>query len=62
VLKDRTCGSGYGALGTEFQRDRLALRAEARDYVCCFKAPVTGVKSKTRNDVGLSLGFAYHLW
>ena len=62
ALADRSCAAGYGAIGTEFQLDRLALRAEARDYVYCFKAPVIGVKSKTRYDVGLSLGLAYHIW
>jgi hypothetical protein len=60
-LKDRTCFAGYGALGTEFQIARTALRIEARDNVFCYRSPVTGVSSKTRNDVGLSFGVAYHL-
>ena len=43
------------------QLARTALRPEARDNVFCFRSPVSGVGSKTRNDVGLSLGIAYHL-
>ena len=59
-LEDQTCTSAYGAVGTEFQLARTALRIEARDNVFCFKSPVSGVSSKTRNDIGLSLGVAYH--
>lgn len=59
-LIDRTCTSGYGALGTEFQIARTAIRLEGRDNIFCFKSPLPFVKSKTRNDVGLSLGLAYH--
>lgn len=60
-LADKTCFAGYGALGTEFQVARTALRVEARDNVFCYRSPVPGVSSQTRNDVGLSLGVAYHL-
>ncbi len=60
-LTDKTCFAGYGALGTEFQIARTALRLEARDNVFCYRSPVPGVSSKTRNDIGLSLGVAYHL-
>jgi len=60
-LKDQTCFAGYGAVGTEFQIARTALRLEARDNVFCYRSPVPGVSSQTRNDIGLSLGFAYHL-
>lgn len=59
-LDNQTCTAGYGALGTEFQLARTALRLEARDNLFCFKSPVAGVSSKTRNDIGLSLGVAYH--
>jgi hypothetical protein len=59
-LSDRTCGAGYGSLGSEFQLDRVALRLEARDNVFCYRSPIAGVSSRTRNDVGLSFGFAYH--
>ena len=60
-LADKTCFAGYGALGTEFQLARTALRLEARDNVFCYRSPVPGVSSQTRNDIGLSLGIAYHL-
>jgi hypothetical protein len=60
-LANKTCFAGYGALGTEFQIARTALRLEARDHVFCYRSPVSGVSSTTRNDVGLSLGVAYHL-
>jgi hypothetical protein len=58
-LKNRTCLAGYGALGTEFQIARAAIRLEARDNVFCYNSPVIDQK-KTRNDVGLALGLAYH--
>ena len=54
------CFAGYGSIGAETQRFEGALRLEARDYVTCFESPLTGVK-KTRNDVGLTLGFVYHV-
>ena len=59
-LKNRTCAAGYGALGAEFELNRAAIRLEGRDNVFCFRSPLPNVKSKTRNDVGLSLGLAYH--
>ncbi|HKG91105.1 MAG TPA: hypothetical protein VKA84_04365 [Gemmatimonadaceae bacterium] len=60
ALKDRSCAAGYGALGTEFQWGATALRLEARDMVHCYRSPLAGVKSKTRQDLGLSLGVAFH--
>lgn len=59
-LSDRTCAAGYGALGSEFQLDRVALRFEARDNVFCYRSPLPGVASSTQNDIGLAFGFAYH--
>lgn len=59
-LLDRTSPAGYGALGVEFQIARTAIRFEGRDNIFTFKSPQPFVKSKTRNDVGLSLGLAYH--
>jgi hypothetical protein len=56
----KACVAGYGSTGAEFQRFTGAVRLEARDYVSCFESPVSGSK-KTRNDVGLSLGFVYHM-
>lgn len=57
----RTCTSGYGALGTEFQKLAIALRAESRGYVNCFKQPLTN-KKLTRADMTFAFGFAYHLF
>ena len=59
-LKDQTCVAGYGALGTELQLRRVALRLEGRDNLYCFKSPVGGVESVTRSDFGFALGLAYH--
>lgn len=59
-LENRTCSSGYGALGAELEFDRTAIRLEGRDNVFCFRSALPGIKSRTRNDVGLSLGLAYH--
>lgn len=60
-LNDKTCFAGYGALGTEFQIARTALRLEARHNVFRYLSPMPGVSAQTRNDIGLSLGIAYHL-
>lgn len=59
-LSNNTCAAGYGALGSEFQFDKVALRFEARDNVFCYRSPIAGVATATRNDVGLAFGFAYH--
>lgn len=59
-LTNRTCAAGYGALGAELEFNRTALRLEGRDNLFCFRSALPGIKSRTRNDVGLSLGLAYH--
>jgi len=59
-LRDRTGYSGYGTLGMEFQIGRSALRVETRGNVFNFKSPFVGEKAKTRGDVGLTAGYAYH--
>jgi hypothetical protein len=60
-LENRACVSLYGALGTEFQLGHTALRLEARDNVFCYRSPVAGVATTTRNDVGVMFGLAYHI-
>jgi hypothetical protein len=60
TLSDRSCAAAYGSLGSELQIARMALRFEARDNVFCYKSPVAGVDAKTRNDVVLAFGVAYH--
>jgi len=60
-ISDKTCTAGYGAVGTEFQVAKTALRLEARDNVFCYQSPFGGQASETRNDVGLTLGVAYHI-
>jgi hypothetical protein len=52
--------AAYGALGTEFQYRGVALRLEARDYVQRFEYPDRAL-TKTRNDVGLMAGLAFHV-
>lgn len=59
-VQTTSCLAGYGTLGAELQRNVIALRAEARDYLSCFESPISG-KKHTRNDLGLTIGFAYHL-
>ena len=59
-LENQTCAAGYVALGTEFQYGRTAIRFEGRDNMFCYKSPLPNIESKTRNDIGLSLGLAYH--
>jgi hypothetical protein len=60
ALPDRTGLSGYVALGTEFQIAPWAFRLEVRDNVFAYKAPLAGAEMEARNDIGLSLGLAYH--
>jgi hypothetical protein len=60
-LSNRTCSLAYGAVGSELQFAKVAVRLEARDNVFCYRSPIVGQESKTRNDLGLSLGVAYHL-
>lgn len=60
ALKDRTCVNGYASTGIELQAGRTALRAEARGNVFCYRAPIAGTKTGTRNDLDFSLGLAYH--
>jgi hypothetical protein len=52
--------TGYGALGTEFQIDRLAFRVEARDYLSRFKGLDGSAGSESRNDVSIVSGVAIH--
>jgi hypothetical protein len=59
-LNNKTCLAGYGALGSEFQLGRTAIRLEGRDNLFCYKSPIAGTTSKTRNDIGVMLGLAYH--
>jgi len=61
-LSNKTCALAYGAVGSEFQITKLALRLEARENVFCYRSPIVGQKSKTRNDLGLSFGIAYHVF
>jgi hypothetical protein len=59
-LADKTCTAAYGAIGSEIQLGRTALRLEGRDNVFCYKSPNFSAKTTTRNDVGVALGLAYH--
>jgi hypothetical protein len=60
-IAGQTCTAGYAAAGTEFQLAKTAFRLEARDNMFCYQSPIAGQASKTRNDVGLSLGVAFHI-
>lgn len=60
LLDDKTCAAGYGTLGSEFMLGAAALRIEARDNLFCYRSPIEGEESHTRNDLGLSLGLSYH--
>jgi hypothetical protein len=55
-----SCLAGYGTLGSEIQDGVIAFRAEARNYLSCYESPISGTK-RTRHDLGLSIGLAYHL-
>ena len=55
-----SCSTAYGSIGSELQRGIVALRADVRDYVTCFKSPVKS-GSTTRNDMSLTFGLVYHI-
>lgn len=59
-LATNTFFAGYGVVGTEFQYGVVAIRLEGRDYVSGFEDPMIG-GTETRNDMGFSLGLAYHI-
>lgn len=61
TLGTNTCTAGYATLGSEVQLRAVAFRLEAREYLSCFESPLSG-KKHTRNDVGISLGVAYHIF
>lgn len=60
ALADKTCSLAYGTIGSEFQVERMAFRLEARDNLVRYQSPFVGEPRRTRNDVGLTAGFAYH--
>jgi hypothetical protein len=60
ALDANTCLAGYAALGSELQYRATALRLEARNYAFCYDDPIVN-DSKTRNEVGLAFGVAYHI-
>lgn len=60
LLANKTCAAGYAAVGSEFNLGAAALRLEARDNLFCYRSPIEGEDSHTRNDLGLSLGMSYH--
>ena len=53
--------AGYGAFGTEFQLDRMAIRLEGRDDVTRFKGLDGNADASNRNELGINVGLAYHL-
>lgn len=53
--------AGYGAIGAEFQLNRIAIRFEARDYLTRFKGLTGNDPASTRNEVALTAGMAFHL-
>lgn len=58
----KTTFAGYGALGGEFNVQRLALRIEGRDYLSQFEGFGGGLSSKWRNDVALFAGLGFRLY
>jgi hypothetical protein len=60
MVADQTTPAAYGALGTEFQHHRVALRLELRGHAFAFRSPVPGVASANQNDLSVSIGLAYH--
>jgi hypothetical protein len=52
--------AGYVSAAVELQAERVALRGDARLYGSRFESPVSAGR-RTRYDVAISLGIAYHL-
>lgn len=59
-LEDRTCLSGYLSTGMELRAAGTGVRIEGRDNVFCYRSPLPGSRSGTRNDVSLALGLVIH--
>jgi len=59
AARTTTCVAGYGTVGSELQHNVVAFRIEARDYLSCYKPPTA--EKRTRNDLGLTFGLAYHI-
>jgi hypothetical protein len=57
--RENTWG-GYGALGTEFQMSRIAIRLEGRQTVTRFKGLTGNDKAEARSDVEIGTGMAFH--
>ena len=58
-VDSKTNFDGYAALGGDIGFGPLGLRIEGRDYVSQFK-PLTGSgDTKTRNDIGVTVGVSY---
>ena len=58
-VDSKTNVAGYGALGGDIGFGPVGLRVEARDYVSQFKPLTAGGDTKTRNDVGVTMGITY---
>lgn len=56
----QTTWGGYGALGTEFQMNRIAVRIEGRDFVTRFKGLTGDAAAEARNDIAVATGVAFH--
>jgi hypothetical protein len=61
-LTGKTYFAGYGALGGEFNVQRLAIRIEGRDYLSQFEGFTGGQSNKWRNDVALFAGLGFRLF
>ena len=59
-IGSRSCGAGYGSLGSEVQRNAVAVRLEARGYLSCFKSPWSAERT-LRDDMSIMFGIAYHI-
>ena len=52
--------AAYVSAALELQSERIGIRGDARLFASRFESPVTGGR-RTRYDVAISLGIAYHL-
>jgi len=55
-----SCGEGYGGIGADLLSIRFGARLEARDYVSCFKSPLSG-STLSRNNLAASLALMISL-
>ena len=59
LAKNTSCIAAYGSVGAEIQCKVITFRTEARDDISCYQSPIS-TERRSRNDLGLTVGLAFH--